>query len=285
MGEMPRDGAIDPYISEDEMNISEEISENVHYVGGNGELLLNSSNNPVENNCSDSDRKINFRRHDGRSYGLISILLYPITFLSLISQSSANYVSKILNKRFLQSDGICSPKKRGKVKKIKSMSWREWIVSFLYRKKPIRRSRRLQGLAPEEAALKEKQRKSRRKNLANHEDTTEKYNSDILEEITTEDLGEYDDEEETELVFVSYYRSIRQYIKSFLLKEDLSDSNSELSDEIIFKTDDANKKGKRNETYFLPSGLTWIHSLFYQKQVRRSRRLEGLGPENSGLRQ
>ena len=83
--EMPKVGAIDPYISEDEMNISEEISENVHYVGGNGELLLNSSNNPADNNCN--DRQGNHRRYDTRSFGLISILLYPLTFICLISQS------------------------------------------------------------------------------------------------------------------------------------------------------------------------------------------------------
>ena len=164
--EMPLHGAIDPYFSEDEEIVGKEIQENVHYVEENGELLLNSVNNPdvpEENQRKSRNSRISKFTHQS---SLLSVILYPFLCLQLVASTSAATVTQSWSK--LANFVISSKEKeteketprRKKITKDKQKkTLKEWLWSFLYRKKPVRRSRRLQGLDPEQIAIIEKKRR------------------------------------------------------------------------------------------------------------------------------
>ena len=305
--EMPKTGGIDPYTSDDEF---QEKSVNYHYVEENGELLLNSPNSP---------RRSTGQRISRSGTNLISALLYPFIFLQSIVTSSASAISSswktaveasnfpedssdIVLENASQENSE-TPKKVPKSprtprkKKEKQLTWREWFWSFLYRKKPVRRSRRLQGLAPEQVALLEKKRKQRRLREKTVESSMQSnFSEDLQDDLLvispkSSDFMEQQidvDEEEHELVFAVYYRNILDYIANLLddvVEDDHSEKVDDNQDIVSEETTKVTQRRSKKSYGFFRSILTWIVSILFSKQVRRSRRLRGLKPENSGFEQ
>ena len=283
--EMPLHGAIDPYISEDEDVVGNEIQENVHYIEENGELLLNSVNNP--NTTEENQReptKFRISKFNQKST-FLSVLLYPFVYLQLFASISADRVTeswiKVAN--FLNREKATeevTPKRKKLTKGKQKQSIKEWLWSFLYRKKPVRRSRRLQGLDPEQIALMEKKRRSQIRKKQKEPQFIETF----MHENSEDELSD-DNDEETELILKIYFRSIRKNIQNLFSYNDnesevgsseLDATNLELSSPETLKRQSKAKVG------IFHSFIAFMYQWLFKKQVRRSRRLKGLDPENSG---
>ena len=98
----------------------------------------------------------------------------------------------------------------------------------------------MQGLAPEEIALMEKKRRRyERKQTEVKNVTVDKCTSDTSSVVEEFDSIE-DEEEETELIFASYYRDIKEYVcnlvKAYLLR---SEKEMMIEDQQETKIDEA----------------------------------------------
>merc|ERR1712179_224498 len=94
----------------------------------------------------------------------------------------------------------------------KRMSIFEWFVSLFYKQKQVRRSRRLQGLRPEQVKIMEKRRRQQRKQKAGINEGVSN------EEDFNEELSICDDDldEESEFIFSAYFYSFSEYLSQIL---------------------------------------------------------------------
>ena len=290
--EMPQTGAIDPYVSE-------EREVNVQVVADNEELHLNLSSDAPQ-----PSGESRLSRAGGVGNMLISGLLYPFIFLQSIASASAAEISsaweeiqeeeqeqeqeeltekemqeEVTEKEVIEKES--SRKVRSK-KKVKKQTFSQWFWSFFYRKKAVRRSRRLQGLDPEQAALVEKKRERRVRG---------KDLSDVMQ--TSADISEYEksveleEEEEEELIFLTYLQSLRVWLSGLLEWQSWQNVPAGEITPVSPEQDSADE-GEKKKSVGAKTGLwvsvsTYLTSLLYKKQTRRSRRLKGLEPENTGF--
>eukprot|EP00092_Neocalanus_flemingeri_P000023 GFUD01000023.1.p1 GENE.GFUD01000023.1~~GFUD01000023.1.p1 ORF type:complete len:2308 (+),score=442.37 GFUD01000023.1:211-7134(+) len=196
---------------------------------------------------------------------------------------SENQEEDGLNKKVSGDGGQSSLKieqrvrKKGKtIKKNKSIL--EWFVSLFYKKRPLRRSRRLRGLGPEEIEMMEKRKRGQR--------NQSKGISENVLEIDNTDMEDDDDGEDSELIFFAYFHAIYDYVHQlFKVRKDteedkdmMKDTSSESFSKNILEKDGT----KLKKVGLIYSIGNFLYSIIFKKQVRRSRRLKGLEPENEG---
>eukprot|EP00090_Calanus_glacialis_P000312 TRINITY_DN10191_c0_g1_i2.p1 TRINITY_DN10191_c0_g1~~TRINITY_DN10191_c0_g1_i2.p1 ORF type:complete len:1836 (-),score=350.45 TRINITY_DN10191_c0_g1_i2:184-5085(-) len=169
-------------------------------------------------------------------------------------------------------------KESKKVKRTKSeqkQSILGWLVSLFYRKKQVRRSRRLRGLAPEEIEIRENRKRQKKiQNESKHEN--------VLNEDTLS--FEDDDEEESELIFFAYLKATYDYVHQLFTGKKHIRENDEIEDMLEETTNNSPTviKDKQNHIGIFGSIGIFLYSIFFKTQVRRSRRLRGLEAENGG---
>ena len=90
--DMPHTGAIDPYISEDDLHVSDEREHDIHYVEENGELLLNTSNSQLEKKSS---TQVKLTRKSTLRSSIVSAMLYPFVLFQMVTTSAASSLINI----------------------------------------------------------------------------------------------------------------------------------------------------------------------------------------------
>ena len=174
-------------------------------------------------------------------------------------------------------------KKLSKKMANKRRSFFEWFVSLFYRKKEVRRSRRLRGLGPEQVEMIEKRRRLQRKQVAGIDEDSSN------EEILNEEVGicDKDQDEESEFILSAYFYSFSEYFSRLLSSGTQIRELDEFEKPIEKNTkgsvsEDIAEEQNKNEDGILKQCQNFIYSLFFTRQTRRSRRLRGLEPEYDG---
>merc|ERR1719234_1789776 len=184
--------------------------------------------------------------------------------------------------------------KKPKGQKVENSSLWSWFVSLFYRQKARRRSRRLLGLGPEmEAHADEKRTRGARKRKETLTDvSTSNQTGDADAEDSVSDIEEEDDE--AEFIPLAMLTSIWLAIKTFWSQSILGglwgegkdhgneaplpaiETSMEPSEEKSTKKQGIIRRALNSKSPFWSWGISFF---FRQKPRRRSRRLQGLGPE------
>ena len=170
------------------------------------------------------------------------------------------------------------------------LTYLSWLVSFFYRQRPRRRSRRLKGLCPEMETGTEmrKKRASKRNKLCVQENLEMPEDRDLS---VAEDISEMSTEEgfETEFIPVAFVTSVWEGIKSRLTMKTNKSSEREMAIHGVIAEDDSTQDNVKVKDAIFTRILNyicslyschWLVSFFYRQKPRRSsRRMRGLGPE------